>query len=77
MIRNAYFTSVWDDGYEITSNCKVNLETKEVFDIELIDDENLEDCDILEHEYITIDGEDFDVFNKDEYEIEKGDYWYE
>ena len=34
MIKNATFTSVWDKCYKVTSNCKVNMTTKEVFDIE-------------------------------------------
>ena len=30
MIKNATFTSVWDGGCEVTSNCKVDTETTEV-----------------------------------------------
>ena len=77
MIRNATFTSVWDGGYEVTTNCKVNMETREVYDIEINHDENIEGLNELDCEYITIDGEDFDVLNKDEYEIEDGNFWYE
>lgn len=73
MIKNATFTSVWDGGYEVTTNCKVDMETRKVFDIELIEvDESLEH---LDREYITIDGEDFDVFSADE--VEDGNFWYE
>lgn len=28
MIKNATFISVWDDGYEIISNCKVDIKSK-------------------------------------------------
>ena len=73
MIKNATFTSVWDGGYEVTTNCKVDMETRKVFDIELIEvDESLEH---LDREYITIDGEEFDVFSVDE--VEDGNFWYE
>ena len=63
VIKNATFTSVWDGGYEVTTNCKVNMETKEVFDIEMAEvDDNL---DILEAEFVTIDGIDYAVSNDD------------
>lgn len=73
MIKNAIFTSVWDGGYEVTTNCKVDMETREVFDIEMREvDESLNH---LDNEYITIDGEDFDVFSVDE--VEDANFWYE
>ena len=31
------FISVWDDGIEVETNCKIDLQTKEVFDIQLSD----------------------------------------
>lgn len=34
-IKNATFTSVCDGGYKVTTNCKVNMKTKEVFDTEV------------------------------------------
>lgn len=68
MIKNATFTSVWDGGCEVTSNCKVNTETKEVFDIGVIDI----DMDILEEEYVTIDNVDYPVSRDEDTE-----YWYE
>ena len=72
MIKNATFTSVWDGGYEVTTNCKVDMETREVFDIEMREvDESLEH---LDNEYITIDGEDFNVFSVDE--VEDANFWY-
>jgi hypothetical protein len=70
MIKNATFTSVWDGGYEVTTNCKVNTETKEVFDVEIAEvDDSL---DILEAEFVTIDGVDYPVSNDC-----TTDYWYE
>lgn len=72
MIKNATFTSVWDGGYEVTTNCKVDMETREVFDIEMREvDESLEH---LDNEYITIDGNNFDVFSIDE--VEDANFWY-
>ena len=72
MIKNATFTSVWDGGYEVTTNCKVDMETREVFDIEMREvDESLEH---LDNEYITINEESFDVFSVDE--VEDANFWY-
>lgn len=69
MIKSATFTSVWDGGYEVTTNCKVNTETREVFDIEMAEvDDSL---DVLEAEFVTIDGIDYAVSNDDMTE-----YWY-
>ena len=75
MIKNATFTSVWDGGYEITTNCKVNMETKEVFDIELAEvDESL---DILEKEYVVIDDVEYPVFQLSDLTEEDNEFWYE
>lgn len=67
MIKNAKFTSVWDGGYEVITNCKVNMETKEIFDIETVD----VDVDILEEEYVTINDKKYSVFEIDGYYILK------
>ena len=69
MIKDATFTSVWDGGYEVTTNCKVDMETKEVFDIEMAEGDD--SLDILEAEFVTIDGIDYAVSNNDMTE-----YWY-
>lgn len=75
MIKNAKFTSVWDGSYEITTNCKVNMETKEVFDIELAEvDESL---DILEKEYVVIDDVEYPVFQLSDITEEDNEFWYE
>jgi hypothetical protein len=70
----AIFTSVWDGGIAITTGCKVNTETKEVFDIQPNDSSQTEALNTLEREYITMDGTDFGVFSKDE--SDEGDFWY-
>lgn len=79
LIRNATFTSVWDDGQEVTTNCMVNLVTREVFDIEVNDSDNIEKLNGLEREYITIDGEEYDVYNSDLYDNSNNyeDFWYD
>ena len=66
MIYIAEFISVWDDGLHIETPCKVNTETGEIFDIEMVNP----DVDILEKEMIRFD-------NGDEYEItDHSFYWY-
>lgn len=73
MIKNGTFTSVWDGGFEVTTNCKVNMKTKEVFDIEVSED-TADLVNDLNYEYVTIDGENHFVSYKGE---EDTDYWYE
>ena len=77
MIKNATFTSVWDGGYEVTTDCKVNMKTREVFDIEVNNDDDIEGLNRLDYEYITVDGEEFDVLNKDLNDVGVTDFWYE
>lgn len=74
-IRKAIYTSVWDKGIKITTNCKVNMETKEVFDIEISDEDDIESLDILRSEYITIDGINYNVGNAEK-GVSETDYWY-
>lgn len=69
MIKDATFTSVWDGGINITTKCKVNLETKEVFDIEMSN--TCEKLNVFETEYITIDDIDYPVSNDNTTE-----FWY-
>lgn len=69
-ITDATFTSVWDDTILVTTECKVNLESKEVFDIQNVD---IEGVDSLDREYITIDGEEYPVSREGEDDTE---YWY-
>lgn len=71
MIKNAEYTSVWDGGIEVTANCKVNMKTKEVFNIEKV---SVDGLDILDEEYITIDGKIYPVSEKGE--REGNGYWY-
>lgn len=75
MIKNATFTSVWDGGYKVTTDCKVDMETREVFDIEMSEvDESL---DILEKEYVVIDDVEYPVFQLSDITEEDNEFWYE
>lgn len=70
MIKDATYTSVWDGGYEVTTNCKVDTETKEVFDIE-VSEVDADWLEVLDEEYVTISGVDYPVSSDDDTE-----YWY-
>lgn len=76
-VRAAHFCSVWDGGIEVEAECKVNLETREAFDIEIsgIDADWLE---VLDEEYIIIDDAKFSACPKGD--LEDDDlftFWYE
>lgn len=73
MIKNATYTSVWDGGYEVTTNCKVNMDTKEVFAIE-VSDVDADWLEVLEEEYVTIDNVNYSVSRDVNEDTE---YWYE
>lgn len=71
VIKNCKFSSVLDDGIEIITNCRVNADTKEVFDIDAVDTNGLE---ALYGEYVIIGGKGFPVSRRSEGCTE---YWYE
>ena len=80
-LKEAAFTSVWA-GYEITTTCHVNTITREVFDIEKVyipTDEDGDELEILDREYVTVDGIEYCVKNASS-ETEgwnpDRDYWY-
>ena len=72
-IVSARFISIWDgDTVELETDCKVNVETREVFDIAFIDD----DCvDVLDGEYVEIIGVRYPVFKRED--AEDTDFWYD
>ena len=76
-IINTIFTSYWDEGYAITSKCKVNLKTHEVFDIEKVDVDGFTD---FQGQQIEINNILYDVVQEDELdEKDKTNpdiYWY-
>ena len=76
-MKDAIFTSVWDGGVEITTNCKVNTKTKEIFDVQKYNGDDLEPLESLEEEYITIDGERYEALNTADFpNIRETDFWY-
>lgn len=78
MIKNATFVSVWDYGFEVETDCKVNTDTNEVFDIETADVDEL-DLEILDRQYIVIDGNEYDVYTTAACipdELADDEYWY-
>lgn len=81
VIKNGLFTSVWDDGFEITTKCKVNTEIKEIFDIE-VSESNADMVEHLDKEYVTIDGIDYravtaEYANLYPEEMDDETFWYE
>lgn len=73
MIVEGVYTSVWDGGIEVSTPCKVNLVTKEVFDIETADVEGLE---TLDREYVTVDGKEHSV-GRTANEPSDAEFWYD
>lgn len=73
MIKEAIFESYWDGGICVSSSCKVNMETKEVFDVEVVD--NVEGLETLDNESVVIDDVQYPVFRSDE--AGPDDFWYE
>lgn len=72
------FISVWDDGIEVETNCKINLETKEVFDIQLA--EIGEELETLNEQFVqyTINKitHKEEVYQTDEVEESYTGFWY-
>lgn len=70
-VVDAEFHSLWENGVDVKSSCKVNLDTLEVFDIQMV---NVEGVDALDSEYIILpNGEKHLVFQKGEQDI--GEFW--
>ncbi len=68
------YTSVWDGEGEITSRAEINLFTHEVNVLKSYDPAELEtedgypfECEILEDEYVRIDGKKYPCTNKSSY----------
>ena len=72
MIKEATFESWWDGDTCISTACKVNMETREVFDIEMAQD--VECLNTLDAECVVIDASQYPVFREDE--AGPADYFY-
>lgn len=72
------FISVWDDGIAVETNCKINFETKEVFDIQLSDIG--EELETLNEQFVqyTINKatRKEEVYQMDEAEESYTGFWY-
>ena len=72
------FISVWDDGIAIETNCKINLETKEVFNIQI--SEVGEELEILNEQFVqyTVNNivHEEEVCQIDEAEESYVGFWY-
>lgn len=75
VIVPARFVSVWDGGTRIETGCKVNLKTREVFNIEESEDEDTAELvNNLDEEYIVLPGVKETVVPFDE--RKNNEYWY-
>ena len=72
MIKEATFESWWDGDTCVSTSCKVNMETREVFDIEMATD--VDGLDTLDAECVVIDNDQYPVFREDE--AGPGDFFY-
>lgn len=79
-IKNATFISVWNGNeFEVETSCKVNISTREVFDIE-VSDADADMLHTLEYECVAIDGIEYDVvpqYELNDYDEEDEMFWYE
>ena len=64
MIKEATFESYWDGGVCVSTSCKVNMDTKEVFDIEIAT--NIDGLDCLDAEMVVIDDVQYPVFRQED-----------
>ena len=64
MIKEATFESYWDGGVCVSTSCKVNMDTKEVFDVEMATDVDGLDC--LDAEIVVIDDVQYPVFRQED-----------
>jgi hypothetical protein len=64
MIKEAIFESYWDGGICVSTSCKVNMDTKEVFDVEMAT--NVDGLDCLDAEMVVIDDVQYPVFRKED-----------
>lgn len=76
-IEEATFVSIWDDDVRQEAPCKVNIRTREIFDIEHSSGENEEEVYECNGEFVMIDGIEFPAIPQDEFECgRKLAFWY-
>lgn len=73
-VIDAIYVSVWDGGLKLISPCKVNLNTRKITRIKKNYDV---DVDVLDEEYIEVNGVKYRAGRKDELDLENDDvFWY-
>lgn len=65
MKLNAEFVSVWDGGYQVYSNCTVDLASG-IVDPEISDDPEAENVEVLDYQFIALSGLEIPVEDADE-----------
>ena len=75
MVKDATFISIWDDGICVASPCKVDTETREIFDIGENDyDGDDGELDILQSEWVRIDDEEYLASPAEDLELNESSY---
>ena len=76
VIRTIYNNyNLWEDSKDdaIETECKINTNTREVFDIISVE----ADVDVFERQYVVIDGQEYDVVCVDESgKVGEREYWF-
>lgn len=76
-IEDATYVSFWDTGAIIEFPCKVNLDTKEVYDVEF-DADVLDDFEVFQGEKVRLkDGTEYELFSKENLSKSKDGFWHE
>ena len=75
-IIDSYFVSYWNNGIRIETPCKVNILTKEVFDILMVDVPEVDDAFCLEED-IIINNEEIPCYSSDDMNVGPDDYWFD
>lgn len=75
-IVDAIYISYWDgESTVLPTACKVNLLTKEVFDITPVGEEMAADLGQFDKESVVINEKEYPVYERDEYEGREDTYW--
>lgn len=74
-IKNGTLVFEVDDGIKKTTDCKVNMKTREIYNCDL--DMMFSGWNLLHYEYVIIDGEIYDCRGTSSICILESDYWYD
>lgn len=75
VIKNGTLVFEVDNGIKKTTDCKVNMKTKEIYDCDL--NMMFSGWKILHYEYVIIDGEIYDSRGTSSMDRMDDDYWYD